>query len=485
MTINRCYAMLLLSMIAAIQVINLFFSTSNIVWIFVTLYWIIGIPFIIYLQKIYDDILHPVISLLIIVFLYATGSVIYYNNTGVTLFGDPISEKSVILFIAACFLGELGIILGAMISVRNEIRGVARSVLPHSIITRWILVMLILAFILPLISFNKIFLRFNFFQASAYSEWALSSRISMMDADATWPILQVLAVETPMILLLASGIFLLFREHYILRFIGGVILAGNILTSLLSGSRGGMFGTLCAIFIFIHYRIKKWRLSVIALGIVLSLFLLNGISVVRSTSKPSDMYDILVYETDGNVISLINLGSSGEFLVGLNLMKLIEAISSGETKLNYGKGFLDDITCYIPRAIFPNRPLPLSERFVEEFYPGVREGGGGYGLFFLQDGYWAFGLMGVLISMVLYSCAISNIYMYFKNYFESDFMVLMYSFIYFPLVISSPRSGLLISLKSALMSSIPFIIVIVVSSLVSMLKKNYPIKYDSILSPPC
>ena len=446
----------------------LFFLTDSIIpWCFAVVYWLIGVPFVRYLQEKYDDLLHPAGPLLIVTFLYAFASILfYYNSGGETLYGDVISTPSFVSFCVACILGELGIIIGAIIAGRQlkgrQIQNVRGSVLLRLAIP----VLIVIAATLAIFFFVDIIPAFNFLSVSAYSDWALNSRVAALEADAALPIRQILLTSMPSVLLIASGIFLIFRGKFLVRFIGIAILGANILTGLLSGARGAMFATLCSIVIFIHYRIKRFRLPTMVLGVFCSILLLHAIALVRSTSKLSEMVDIFVTQTTGNVSHLLDLSGSGELLVGLNLMKTIEAISAGDSKFNYGKGFVDDILCYIPRAIFPDRPLPLGDKFVVEFYPGVHEMGGGYGLFFLQDGYWSFGLIGVFVSLFAYSWALSRIYFYFKIYFDSDFMVLVYGFIYFPLVIASPRTGLMISFKSAAVLAFPFMFVLVFASLV-------------------
>lgn len=475
---NRSDDHFLLYMASAMLGLSLFFLPGSIgPWRYSTIYWLIGFPFLRYLQKKYDDLLHPAGPLLILTFLYSIPSIlIYYDNGGITNYGDAVSGKSFILFCAACILGELGIIAGAIIAARHSENTTVYRTLAPGVIRAATPVMFVLAAALAILSFNNIISSFDFFHAKSYSEWALSSRVVILESAASSPIVKVLTQMGPVTLLLASGILLTFKRQFILRFIGVGILAANLFTSLLSGGRGGVFGTLCAIAIFVHYRIKKIKAPIMILGIFVSMLLLNGIALVRSTAKLSEMYDIFTNATGGNITSLLNLSSSGELVVGMNLMKLIEAISSGESKFNYGKGFVNDILCYVPRAIYPNRPLPLSERFVEDFYPGIRDKGGGYGLFFLQDGYWAFGLLGVLISMILYSWALSRIYLYVKNSFDSDFIVLIYAFMYFPLVISSPRSGLLLSFKAAAMNALPFLLVLMLSSIALTLSRKRSIE---------
>lgn len=460
---------------ALFVLVFLFFASNSLVPpLFVVVYWGIGLPFIMWLNGRVRDILHPSGPLLILNFLYSMSAIIYYlNNGGMTLYGDIVSAKSFYLFCVAAILGEIGIILGTLLTFRFTSGG-GRSPSSWKGLQYAVPVMLFMALAFALLLFHRLTFAFNFINPSSYAETALSSRVAIMEADAAFPIIQVFTQIVPMVLLIASAIIMFFYRNPLVKLIGAGLLLANLMTFLLTGSRGGMFTTLCAIAVYFHYRVRRIRASALVLGILVSLILLNGVALVRSTSDLSEMGEILITETSGDISSLLNLGRSGEFLVGMNLMRLIEGISADESRFSYGMSFLDDILCYIPRSIFPNRPLPLSERFVEEFYPGVRDMGGGYGLFFLQDGYWAFGLLGVLISLIVYSWILGRVYLYIKSYFPNSFIVLAYSFAYFPLVISSPRSGLILSFKAAAMNLIPFLLVAAVAVVMAALGGTNP-----------
>jgi oligosaccharide repeat unit polymerase len=474
--INKAVVQRFVSYFAALFVLVLLFfiSDSLIPPLFVVIYWGIGFPFIMWLSGKVRDILHPSGPLLILNFLYSMSAILYYlNNGGMTLYGDIVSAKTFYLFCVASILGEIGIILGTLLAFRSTSEG-RSSPLSWKGLQYAIPVMLFMALAFALLLFHRLTFAFNFINPSSYAETALSSRVAIMEADAVFPIIQVFTQIVPMVLLIASAIIMFFHRNPLMKLIGAGLLLANLLTFLLTGSRGGLFFTLCAIAVYFHYRVHRIRAVALVLGMSVSLILLNGVALVRSTSDLAEMRNILISETGGDIFSLFNLGKSGEFLVGMNLMRLIEGISAGESRFSYGISFLDDILCYIPRSVFPNRPLPLSERFVEDFYPGVRDMGGGYGLFFLQDGYWAFGLIGVLISLVAYSWALGRIYLFVKKSFSNSFIVLAYSFAYFPLVVSSPRSGLILSFKAAAMNLIPFLLVAVLAVMMVAIRGTNP-----------
>lgn len=452
----------LLYFVLFVLAITFYFLADNIIPVFYSIiYWMIAVPFVGYVYRKCDDFLHPAIPLVILLYLYSIASMLYYyKNDFMTQHGAAISGWSIFLFCSSCVFGLLGIVGGAYIAFRrNPVP--FRIGFAKQILARWAVpCLLFFAAVLGAVYYENIRQDFNFLSAKSYSETALSSRVAVLEGDATMPVLQVITRVVPLGMVVAGSIILLFRGNLLTRILGGALVFSNILALVASGSRGGLFAVVAAVAIFFNYRVYKLRLVTVLGGILLCVLVLNAIGIARSTSQFSEMRDRLLYETGGSVTSLLDLGSSGELLVGMNLMKLIEALSTSETEYNYGKGFVDDVLCYIPRALYSNRPLPSSERFLEEFYPGVRDSGGGYGSFFLQDGYWALGVLGVFLSLVVYTWVVSMIYLRIKPHFDCDFITLLYAFAYFPLVVSSPRSGLVLSFKEAATSTAALFLVI-------------------------
>ena len=140
-------------------------------------------------------------------------------------------------------------------------------------------------------------------------------------------------------------------------------------------------------------------------------------------------------------------------------MRQIKGINDGETSYTYGLSVINEILVFIPRAIFPNRPLPLSEKFVETYYPGVRDMGGGYGFFCLQEGHWAFGIFGIFVFMFFYGKVVQKLYLIFLASDNSLIANFVYSQAYFCLVVVAVRSGIIGNFKALLMNLIPFIII--------------------------
>jgi oligosaccharide repeat unit polymerase len=250
---------------------------------------------------------------------------------------------------------------------------------------------------------------------------------------------------------------LVFRQRS-LRLLGLGIFLTYIIANTLAGWRGAVVAALLIPLFYYHYRIKPLGVRAALVGGLVIYVFVNALSVVRVSSNPIEMIQLMRDNIGSNGLKFASLSSSGELMVGNNLVRLISGIQSGETEFTHGRSVLDGVLVLVPRALYPNRPLALSEEFVEVFYPGVLESGGGRGLFILQDGYWAFGVFGVFVSMVLYGWLVQAIYVRFMRGLSSDLAVLCYSAVYGALVLAAVRTGVISSLKGAFVDSIPFII---------------------------
>ena len=216
--------------------------------------------------------------------------------------------------------------------------------------------------------------------------------------------------------------------------------------------------------LYYHYQVRKlnpYKAFAFGLGAYVFMPLL---SIMRSSSNPEIMITILTEHFDIVGWELLSLENNSELITGLNLMTLIRGFEIGQTTFTYGLSIFTDFLSFIPRFIFPSRPDNLPVAFVKLFYPQVHAAGGGYGFFIIQEGYWAFGKIGVFLYMLLYGLLIKIIYTSFINNI-SPMIVIIYSYIFTYLVIYSARSGIVTSFKAIFVALIPFIIVAIITQL--------------------
>lgn len=61
-----------------------------------------------------------------------------------------------------------------------------------------------------------------------------------------------------------------------------------------------------------------------------------------------------------------------------------------------GRSYLESVGVLVPSAIWPDRPQPLGERYVAEFYTDYWKRGGGFGFTPVGEAFWNWGTLGVV-----------------------------------------------------------------------------------------
>jgi oligosaccharide repeat unit polymerase len=442
-------------------------------WAF-TAYYIVTASILlkIYHRKNSIDLLSPVIGLVVLLFLYSIASAIDVETNGTTYYGDHISSSSLLQYYLICLTGLVGLVLG-MIMVNPKAKEKGKIRLPNNKTVRCCIFGL--AIVLGSVCAVNIFGFFDVTNIKSYTDMALVSRLERMQVSSAG-VKEVFTQSIPVAFILASAILLLFSKKVLLKVIGFAIVADYLLVNTLSGWRGLVMGAAVMLLSYYHYKIKPIKVkNGVILAIVTYLFM-NVMPVVRSSSNPVEMLSLLLDYSQKYGTKFLQISSSGELVVGENLLRLIEGINQGETHFTYGWSIITEFMVFLPRIFFHERPLPLNEMFVEVFYPGVRDQGGGYGFFFLQEGYWAFGTFGVFLFMLFYGWITQKVYLMFRKHFASDLIALSYGGVYYALVVSSVRNGVLGAIKAALMNCLPFVILFV---LLRLLEKTKPAVHEN------
>jgi oligosaccharide repeat unit polymerase len=403
------------------------------------------------------DFLSPIVGLVVLIFLYSTASALYVENFGITYHGDRVDNIIMNQFYLACLIGLLGLISG--ISLVYFSKRPLFEWYPRINNIQLYRKMIIYSIICSIVFFPFIISNFNFLDVQSYGQRALELRLERM-ANLNSGIIETFLTNIPIAIILCTSTLLILRKNkYWSKVIGATVFLTYIFTNTMAGWRGKVVMALIIPLIYYHYRIKRIGIRKAIMAGVLIYFFMNTLSIARSSSDPAEMLNIIKENIGAQGIQFMKLESSSELMVGSNLIRLIDGIQNGETSFNCGKSIITELLIYIPRSIYPNRPQTISEKFVDVFYPGTLELGGGYGFFCLQEGYWAFGFIGVFIFMFFYGASVEMIYRWFIKGRKSDFMVLCYALIYFPLVINAVRSGIMGNYKLAIMAELPMLII--------------------------
>lgn len=407
------------------------------------------------------DLLAPLPSMLLLLFLYSAASALYVREFGQTIYGDIVSQRAAGMFYVCCVVGCAALSAGAVYARSRRVER-ARPIAPDPALSptdrQFLLACLAIGVVTFLAFLPGTLQKFNFFSVVSYSDYALDSRVEFM-SQASAGIEEVVTIYLPVITLLAAGTLLaLSGRGPVVRIVGFAILASYVATNTLAGARRMVIDVLVFLAVYFHYRIRPIRWGE-ALTAAVSIYLfVNLLSIARISSDPVAMLKAVSDQWSDLGASAIGITSSGELLTGLNLHRLIDGLDAGETTYTYGLSVFQEILVFVPRVLYPDRPLPLAERFADVFYPGAREAGAGYGFFVLQEGFWAAGLPGVLVSMFLLGYAVERLYWRFRFSRQSAFACLCYATVFSALVVGAIRQGIISQVKYGFLAAIPLLL---------------------------
>jgi len=435
---------------------------SSLLWPYAVLYWIVVGGFLYcYTQLQPTDLFSPVLGLILLLFLYSFASGLYVEEYGVMYFGEAASRWVRAMYYFSCLAGLLGLGLGALLGSHvkqtpfeiSQTHLLARLVPTDPVVIRRLLIW---SALLAACLWPWIHTQFDFLSVASYSERSLNLRLERMASTVSGP-REVFLTQIPTTYILcATTLLILGSRRLWAKLVGASVFSAYVITNTLAGWRGAVVAALLFPLVYYHYRVKRVTFRVALIGGTLIYLFVNGLSVVRFTSNPLEMFGALRDNVGANGLAFAKLTSSGELVVAHNLMRLISGIESGETGFTYGRSLVTELAVFVPKYMFPNRPPALSEKFVEVFYPGVFESGGGYGFFILQDGYWALGIPGVFLSMLFYGWGIQKVYLFFMRRLTNDVALLCYSAVYAALVMAAVRTGMIGSFKAAIVNALPF-----------------------------
>lgn len=198
------------------------------------------------------------------------------------------------------------------------------------------------------------------------------------------------------------------RLRYLLGF--GMLFALMVFIQLIMGNRSLILTATLATLIFVHYTIRKfhrWELLSLA---VFAFASLNLYGFLRSSdyegiggflTKTREQF-MQLSESGSLSKSLLYTVTIGEFVVPFETLPQMIRTVGNEINPFWGLSFVRAPLYYIPSAIFPERPLPLTNWYMQEFYGpefGLNEG---RAFFILAEGYLNFGVAGIFIVMVIW-----------------------------------------------------------------------------------
>jgi len=211
-----------------------------------------------------------------------------------------------------------------------------------------------------------------------------------------------------------------------------------IIPSVLTDFRGSIIVVILYFSFFYHRFIKPIKttyflLSATTVGLlfiwVTTQRFLNGITGYKNgfyevNNFLMTNFDLMVYQ------SLVR--SSGSDVLGMVVTK----IQNGVPHTYFFPSLYEALTIVIPGAIWPLKPIPQGVRFAEIFYS---QANGGISATIVGDGYWNFGIIGVLIAMASIGFICSRFEKRVQDTAISNHSIFT-ACIFFPLIIWSSES---------------------------------------------
>ncbi len=206
-----------------------------------------------------------------------------------------------------------------------------------------------------------------------------------------------------------------------------------IIMQLLMGNRGMIMYIILTTLIYVHFAINPLKVKTIALISIVAFLALNIFGHAR-TSNYESFSDFIEKTTSAIESSTAENNEGffytltvGEFVIPFEtLPQMIRTVGIEETPW-FGISYLRSPLYLIPSAIFTDRPLPLANWYMQEYY------GGGYGLnegrqfFFLSEAYINFGPIGIVLISLLWGWMWGGLHQWLKINHYSPEIALIYA----------------------------------------------------------
>lgn len=216
-----------------------------------------------------------------------------------------------------------------------------------------------------------------------------------------------LAVGFPWLVVAVLFVFYMHAMHpsrrWLIYGLAGVLVLIGVF--LIMGNRSMVMYLLMTVILFVHIRVHKISAKNLIVLAASGFLALNIYGYLRTSNYRSFSGFINnttsafsgVQQSGGLGESTYYTLTSGEFVVPFETMPQMLKSVGHEVPYEYGKTFAEAPDFFVPSVLFRDRPLPLTNWYMNSFYEdntGLNEG---RAFFFLSEGYLNYGPIGVLL----------------------------------------------------------------------------------------
>ena len=455
-----------ISLLFWMAMLLLLLYTKNILapfWLFVTLALVyLSIFSRVGLKKI--DTLNPILAFPLILFLYCYAGLEYFGEESTVFLGYvyPVTEESILTFALCAHVGLLAVAWSALLfrtggrSHEGQSPFIQLSGQENILIQKNIRLLCALLVVLSGILAGEKFIKRIFpIGIDSYANRAFELRLEIA-ANPFGSVVDVLIMEPAITLLLVACALTVFNRESrsAWRLISVALLGSFLLTSALTGFRFWLIYGLIIIITTYHYTVRNISIIRAVFASLLVFFLMNLLSYTRNYGSLQDLIPELLMSDSSLWINFFQLSNSSELKTSITFPVLLSGINDATTFFNHGIQYLYEVAAFIPRFVWPDRPLTIAEQFAQTFDLATFQAGGGFGAFILIEGYWAAGIIGVFLSIFTVGYFIQYAHRRFKSG-RTLGGLLFFELFYLFFVVISVRSGFFGEFKAYLMACVP------------------------------
>jgi hypothetical protein len=214
-----------------------------------------------------------------------------------------------------------------------------------------------------------------------------------------------------------------------------------------------------ALLLIHHYAVAKFKVWQLVAILAVGFMSLNLIGLLRGDSY-DDFTDMksslttratnLAEEDETWSEQLTYTLTTGNFAVPFETLPQIIRTFGEAYVLGFGKYTLGTLSLIVPLPLWPDRPLPLSNWYVEEFY-GITALNEGRQLYFLTESFMDFGAAGFIVVAGLYAIGFRFVLRHTDNWARSAPMLALMALLcssITSMIAAGPSSFVVTSLKS-------------------------------------
>ena len=185
-----------------------------------------------------------------------------------------------------------------------------------------------------------------------------------------------------------------------------------------------------------HYYFRRFSILQTSVLSLVGLFALAWYvffrQVIRDPNYAGDLVDMTVEIVQFYILVSSDLTFLGVALVALDFPVIYEAYNTVATKVptlvdyTYGTEYAKIFLWFVPRWLYPDKPLSIATLYVHTFLPGS-SAGQSTGPSFIGELYWNFGYPGVIVGMIILGMLVKYLYQNYHDFRRSYLTFGMYA----------------------------------------------------------